>query len=377
MLTRRPPLTKLWLIFAASTVAASTLLADVLWRAGEGGYHTYRIPALVRTTNGTLLAFCEGRQAGQGDAGDIDVLVRRSTDNGQSWSAQQVVWNDAANTCGNPAPVVDQQTGTLWLLLTWNRGEDREPDIIAGRSRDTRRVFLARSLDDGLSWAAPRELTAHVKRTNWTWYATGPGAGIQIERGAHRGRLVIPCDHIEAGTQRYYSHVISSDDHGQSWQLGGRTPQDQVNECQVAELPGGRLLLNMRNYDRSQTTRQIAFSDDGGGTWRDQRFAPELVEPICQASLRGGAWENDDRSRALFFSNPASAGKRERLTIRMSLDSGQTWPRQRTLHPGPSAYSDLVVLGDDQLGCLYEGGQENPYETIVFERLELDSLLPN
>jgi sialidase-1 len=377
MITKRAPCPNLWLVLVASAVVVSPVWAEVVWRAGEGGYHTYRIPALVRTTNGTLLAFCEGRQAGQSDAGDIDLLVRRSTDDGRSWSAQQMLWSDAANTCGNPAPVVDQQTGTIWLLLTWNHGDDREPDIIAGRSRDTRRVFLASSTNDGLAWTEPREITTEVKRTNWTWYATGPGAGIQIERGTNRGRLVIPCDHIEAGTKRYFSHVIYSDDHGQTWQPGGTTPRDQVNECQVAELPGGRLLLNMRNYDRSQTTRQIAFSDDGGETWRDQRFDRELIEPICQASLRGGAWDQDGGERVLFFSNPASAGKRERLTIRMSLDSGQTWPRRRTLHPGPGAYSDLVVLGDGQLGCLYEAGERNPYETIVFQRVAVDTIVAN
>jgi sialidase-1 len=353
------------------------LSADVLWRAGEGGYHTYRIPAIVQTTNGNLLAFCEGRKAGQGDAGNIDLLQRRSTDGGRTWSPTAVLWDAGNDTCGNPAPVVARDTGTIWLLLTWNRGDDREPDIIGDRSRDTRRVFLASSSNDGLSWTEPREITTQVKRTNWTWYATGPGAGIQIERGTNRGRLVVPCDHIEADTKRYFSHVIYSDDHGQTWHLGGTTPRDQVNECQVAELPGDRLVLNMRNYDRSQSSRQVAFSDDGGATWRDQRFDRELIEPICQASLRGGAWLEAGKQRVLFFANPASATKRENLTVRVSFDSGQTWPRQRTLHPGPSAYSDLVVLGNGQLGCLYESGQWSPYETIAFERLEIDSWLPN
>ena len=99
-------------------------------------------------------------------------------------------------------------------------------------------MFVTHSTDDGLSWSDPREITADVKRDDWTWYATGPGSGIQIQHGPHQGRLVIPCDHIEAGTKRYYSHVIYSDDHGKSWQLGGSTPQHQVNECEVVELAG-------------------------------------------------------------------------------------------------------------------------------------------
>ena len=200
------------LLTAAATAAEFT--QTNLWEAQRDGYHTYRIPALAVTPKGTLLAFCEGRKHGGGDAGDIDLLVKRSTAQGRTWSAQQVVWDDAGNTCGNPSPVVDRKTGTIWLLLTWNRGDDREAQIIGLQSKDTRRVFVTSSSDDGLTWAKPREITEAVKRTNWTWYATGPGGGLQMERGPCAGRLVVPCDHIEAGTRQYYSHIIYSDDGG-------------------------------------------------------------------------------------------------------------------------------------------------------------------
>src|SRR5690606_31811245 len=133
-----------------------------------------------------------------------------------------------------------------------------------------------------------RELTREVKREDWSWYATGPGAGIEIAHGRHRGRLVIPCDHKRpAGKDTsYHSHVIYSDDQGATWQIGGVAPEDDVNECEVVELAGGRLMLNMRNYDRRSKTRQVAFSDDGGMSWRDQGHDAALVEPICQASIR-------------------------------------------------------------------------------------------
>lgn len=376
-----PELTRVrgWKHFCLSWLGlhlALTAHGEVLWQAGEGGYHTYRIPALTRTTNHTLLAFCEGRKAGASDSGDIDVLWRRSTDGGRTWSDSAVLWSPASHTGGNPAPVVDQVTGTIWLLLTWNHGEDREPAIIAGTSKDTRRVYVSSSNDDGVSWSPPQEITSAVKSTNWTWYATGPGAGIQMERGPCAGRLVIPCDHIEAGTKRYLSHVIYSDDHGRTWQRGGTTPQAQVNECQVVEIPEGRLLLNMRNYDRTQPNRQVAFSDDGGVTWRNQRFDSTLIEPICHASLRGGAWSDDGMHRVLFFSNPASTAKRERLTLRRSDDSGATWSRQRVLHAGPAAYSDLVMLDANHVACLYEAGEAGPYERLVFERIAIHSLEP-
>ena len=337
---------------------------DVLWKSGQGGYKSYRIPALAVTKNGTVLAFCEGRRAGAGDSGAIEILVRRSTDNGASWSAQQVVWADTGNTCGNPAPVVDLQTGTLWLLLTWNRGDDKESQIIAQTSRDTRRVFVTSSVDEGVTWATPKEITTDTKLPEWTWYATGPGAGIQLVSG----RLVIPCDHIEAKTKRYFSHVIYSDDHGVSWKLGGRTPRDLVNECAVIERRDGSLLLNMRSYDPFSRARQVAVSHDGGLTWTDQRPDFSLIEPICQASIRRAD------KKTILFSNPASRAGRKNLTVRASSDEGKTWERRLTLHAGPSAYSDLALLKKNMLACLYECGEKGPNDTITLARFSLKDL---
>lgn len=339
--------------------------------SGTNGYHTYRIPSLIATPRGALLAFAEGRKGGSGDAGDIDLLVRRSTDLGQNWQPVQGVWDDGRNTCGNPCPVVDRLTGTIWLLLTWNRGDDSEPDIIAQRSKDTRRVFVTKSTDDGLTWAKPVEITASVKLTNWTWYATGPGAGIQLEKGSRAGLLVVPCDHIEAGTGRYYSHIIFSDDHGATWRLGGSTPRDQVNECEVVELPGEVLLLNMRNYDPQQRARQQAISRDGGLTWVDQTHVTELFDPICQASIRRFAWPGPDQKSMLLFSNPAGPG-RKNMTVRASFDEGATWPRGRLLDSRPSAYSCLAALPDGSVGILYEAGDKGPYENLIFARFPVD-----
>lgn len=358
----------------STTNGSSPVNRQVIYRSGADGYHTYRIPALVVTKQKTVLAFCEGRKSGGGDSGDIDMLVKRSTDEGDTWSEQAVIWDDENNTCGNPCPVVDQDTGTIWLLMTWNRGDDRESQIIRQTSRDTRRVFVTYSNDDGLSWARPAEITDAVKRPSWTWYATGPGAGIQVERGTHAGRLVIPCDHIEAASKHYYSHVIYSDDHGISWRLGGSSPLHQVNECEVVELVDGRLMLNMRNYDRSKRNRQIAYSSDGGASWTEQDFDPTLIEPICQASIRRYRWPNGDRKGILLFSNPASPSDRVNMTVRLSYDEGRTWARSRSLHGGPSAYSDLAVMPDGRIGCLYEGGPNSRYESIRLDRFTLDWL---
>jgi sialidase-1 len=331
--------------------------------AGENGYHTYRIPSLIVSPKGTLLAFCEGRKNGRDDAGDIDLLLRRSPDGGKTWQPAQVVWDDGDNTCGNPCPVVDRDTGTVWLLLTHNLGADTEAQIVNATSRGTRTVWVTKSSDDGATWARPVEITRDVKSPDWTWYATGPGVGIQLKAG----RLVIPCDNMVAGSKARQSHVIYSDDHGATWKRGGVAGPD-CNECQVVERTDGSLMLNMRSY-RKTHRRLVAVSQDGGLTWSDPAEDPALVEPVCQASLL--RYPGD--GARLLFANPAST-KRERMTVRLSPDDGKTWPAARLLHDGPSAYSCLAVLPDGDVACLYERGARNPSETITFARFTLSWL---
>lgn len=339
---------------------------DYLFRSGTDGYNTFRIPAIIATRKGTLLAFAEGRKNSSSDTGDIDMVMKRSEDNGKTWSKLEVLRDDGINVCGNPAPVIDKKTGNIYLLSTWNLGSDHEADIISGKSSDTRRVFVMVSEDDGRNWSQAKEITSSVKCKNWTWYATGPCHGIQVMKGKYRGRMIIPCDHMEAETEKYFSHIIFSDDHGRTWQMGGTTTQDQVNECTVAEISGGRLLLNMRNYDRTNKSRMITLSNDGGVSWNDICPDPVLVEPICQASLLTYALRGK-KPGILLFSNPANEENRINMTLRVSYNDGKSWPVSKVLHAGPSAYSDLVSLRSGDIGILYEAGEESPYEGIVFE----------
>jgi sialidase-1 len=277
--------------------------------------------------------------------------------------------------------VADESTGTIWLLLTHNLGEDREGQIIAGTSRGTRTVWVTSSEDDGLTWATPREITADVKKPQWTWYATGPGAGIQIKNGPHKGRLVIPCDHISRGGGKGSgnSHVIYSDDHGETWQLGGEPPQAEFNESQIVELADGRLMLNMRNAVSGKRAdapheRGVCISDDGGLTFINLRRDPALVEPIGQASILRYSWPEDPGRGRILFANPASTKDRVSMTIRMSYDEGQTWPVQKLIFEGKSAYSSLVRLPEGAIGLLYEAGDRTPYERIDFARFNLQWL---
>lgn len=341
---------------------------NYLFKPGDNGYKCFRIPAVITTGNGTILAFAEGRKNHCGDADDIDLVVRRSADGGKTWSPMILVWDDGGNTCGNPAPVLDARTGRVLLLSTWNLGSDHEPQIINQTSKDTRRIFVMHSDDDGLNWSKAREITADVKQKDWTWYATGPCNGVQIRKGSHAGRLIIPCDHIEAGSKKYFSHAIYSDDGGDNWTLGGSTPTDQVNECSVAELPKGKLLLNMRNYNQIRF-RRTSSSEDGGKTWSALRQDTSLPEPVCQASLIR-VWEAG-RKPVLAFSNPASQKGRANMTVRWSFDGGHSWAVSKVVHPGPSAYSNLVELPGRRVGLLFEGGSANPYEGIAWQVMEI------
>ena len=340
-----------------------------VFTAGERDYDTFRIPSVVATPKGTLLAFAEARRTGAGDSGDIDLVLKRSHDGGTTWSPLDVVGDNGPNTFGNPCPVVDHTTDTIWLLTTQNRGTDREKDILAGTSQGTRTVWVMSSRDDGATWSSPEEITASVKRSDWTWYATGPGIGIQTKSG----RLVVPANHAVAGTGVHHSHVFFSDDGGKRWQLGG-SASEGTNESQVVELADGRLMLNMRNHPpKAENVRLIATSDDQGRSWSDTAANATLIEPPAQASLlRLSTATADDRNR-LLFSNPASA-RRERMTVRVSYDEGHTWPVARLIHLGPSAYSSLIVLPDRSIGLLFERGDHSPYERITFARFTLEWL---
>lgn len=341
-----------------------------IFKSGSEGYNTFRIPSIITTDSGVVLAFAEGRKNSSSDSGDIDLVLKRSTDGGKTWGDLIVIRDDSTNVCGNPSPVIDRKTGKIFLLSTWNRGDDTESEIINMTSVDTRRVYVMNSIDEGLSWSKPIEITDKVKKPNWTWYATGPVHGIQIREGSKKGRMIIPCDHIEANTKKYYSHIIYSDDGGSSWNIGGTTPQDQVNECSVAEIGKGKLILNMRNYDRTQMNRKISISNDYGESWGDIYDDKALVEPICQASILRYSFKGYGRNDLLFI-NPADKNKRLNMTLRLSNDLGRTWKAEFILHEGPSAYSDITKLRNGNVGCLFEAGKNSPYEGIVYREVDV------
>jgi sialidase-1 len=340
-----------------------------LFVSGEGGYAAYRIPSIVKTNGGTLLAFAEGRKNGRSDTGDIDLLVRRSTDGGLNWTPQALVWSDEENTCGNPTPVVDRKTGRVILLSCWNHGSDVESAIMGGTSKDSRRVFKLHSDDEGVTWSEATDITSSVKEPHWRWYATGPCHGIQMKDGT----IVIPANHSDhtggpdiRDFDHYRAHLILSDDGGETWRhssvVGPRT-----NESTVVETSDGRLVMNMRSYE-NLNRRAVAWTDDKGGTWSKTWLDPDLVEPRCQASLL----RIDREGGPLYlFSNP-DAASRSRMTITWSTDEMEAWGGRHLAYEGFSAYSDMVDLGEDTVGLYFE---RDNYDRITFQRIALEDLL--
>ncbi|WP_222435451.1 sialidase family protein [Allorhodopirellula solitaria] len=365
-----------------------------VFQNGEEGYKVFRIPAIVTAANGDLLAFCEARMGG--DQSEIDLVSKRSIDGGRTWQGIQVVQEsdelreefDQENTqvsVGNPAPVVDrldpEHPGRIWLPFTLEND----------------RVFVTFSDDHGKTWGQRREITRDVKKDDWGWYATGPVHSIQLQRGEHQGRLVVPCDHRigKGGDDRGANgaHAIVSDDHGQTWRLGAidttYTDDLNANETAVVELNDGRLYFNTRDQGgKAKGTRGDAYSSVGGDSF--DRFGgpyrcfkpspPQLDPPVVQcALLRAASTVAGDDRNVILFSGPDESGPsgkgRSDLRIRYSTDETQTWQDGPLIHVGRAAYSDMVRLPNDELGILFEAGEgEQQYARIIFTRVSLDEI---
>ena len=340
---------------------------NYIYNQGTDGFELYRIPAIVKSKSNTLLAFAEARKArSNGDSGDIDLVVKRSSDNGKTWSKQITIWNDGQNTCGNPVPIVDDR-GRIHLLMTWNFQTDKWGAITNGTGEDSRRPYYTYSDDDGITWAQLVEITSSVKKEKWDWYATGPCHGIQIQKGIHKGRLVAPNYFTtrESGKVTSYSHIIYSDDYGKTWKPGEPTPVGGVGECSVAEIGEGTLMLNMRADEGFY--RKSCTSIDGGLTWSSPQISIDQIDCKCQGSILsiGGA---------VFLSNAASATERINMTIKKSTDNGKNWKGQYTVYEGNSGYSDIVELSDSQIAIIYEGGEKRYTDGLAFKVVSIKSI---
>lgn len=339
-----------------------------------GGNKGYRIPGVVVTTKGTILAYCEARRDSLADYGEICTLIRRSTDGGKTWSKPQQIAHmgsrieglpvpnkEKDQLAGNPTAIVDADGKTIHFLYQINY----------------ERAFYMKSTDDGVTWTAPVEITSTFDtfrpEVNWTVIATGPTHGIQISKGAHKGRLIMPV-WLSYGPRGKHgpsvTATIYSDDHGQTWKRGDITLPDKEplrspNESVVVELSDGRVMLNGRSTSDANR-RLVTISPDGATGWSKPVFDDALVEPICCAGLTSVKGQ----PATLVFSNPnnlkldddgkpvpGGTAKRRNVSIKVSRDDGKTWISNRTLEEGASGYSDVTSMDDGTILCFYERDQ--------------------
>ncbi len=337
---------------------------------GDDGYPHIRIPAIVATGQGTLLAFAEGREAG--DHSENDIILKRSVDGGKTWGSVQVLHDAGSLTLNNPQPVVLPDSGRV--LLIYQRNKHGERTVLPGfEGEDVGYTFLIFSDDDGQTWSEPRDITRGVKRpAPVTSHASGPGVGIVLRRGDHRGRILMPFN--QGPFDQWKVYAAYSDDSGKTWAYGETAPDDDTglgNEVQMVELADGTVMLNTRTQGGTKH-RKIALSRDGGQTWSALRDDPTLIEPQCQGTILRYSDPLDGRKSRILFTNPASQSKRENGMLRLSYDEGKTWPIGKTVYPGGFAYSCLTVLPDGTIGLLFE---RDGYKAISFCRVTLDWLI--
>ena len=357
-------------------------LGTKLRHHGDDGVHSYRIPGLVTSTEGTLLAVYDIRRENSRDLqGDIDVGLSRSTDGGRNWEPMKVImdmgeWGgkpERENGIGDPAILVDHQTNTIWVTALWAHGK---PDQMLWNSsqsgmkpEETGQLMLVKSEDNGISWSKPINITPQIKDPKWTLMFNGPGKGITMKDGT----LVFAGQYKDENNMPH-STIIYSRDKGETWHIGTGAKAN-TTEAQVVELNDGSLMLNMR--DNAGGSRSVTVTTDMGQTWTEHPSSRSaLIEPVCMASLITYP-ENRHTEDAsfLFFSNPATTEGRYNITVKASADEGTTWPEAHHVLLDSKhgwGYSCLTVIDKDHLGILYESSQAN----MTFQIIPVQDLIP-
>jgi sialidase-1 len=353
--------------FSAMALAAEPLLQKMdLFEENTDGFVLYRIPGIVVTSKGSVLAYCEARKYSGADRGEIEIHMRRSTDGGLTWSKAKQIAHMGPRLARNPHMSAKKKKDNMGGP---NEQTVNNPVAIADSNGvvhfiycvEYMRSFYMRSTDDGVSWSKPVEITYAFEKFRpecpWQVIATGPGHGIQLSTG----RLIVPVwlSTYQGNPRiRKASAVIFSDDGGATWQRGDIAIVGG-NESNVARLSDGGVILTARNGDPSKR-RAVTFSKDGVSGWSKTSFAPELLEPGCMAGMVSYQPTEKTKKHLLLFSNPHTTKRkhsaRRNVSIKLSYDNGQTWPINKILENGPSAYSDLAVLPDGSILCFYESG---------------------
>lgn len=358
--------------------------AVAVFVSGAEGHKSYRIPAIISLPNGDLLAFAEGRKNNSGDFGDINIVLKRSSDKGVTWTALQTVVDYDQLQAGNPAPVVDLTDARYprgRVFLFYNTGNNHEGEVRKGKG--LREVWYKTSQDGGVTWSDAVNITLQVHRpmqpaTNsayqfredWRSYANTPGHAMQFQTGIYRGRIFVAANHSAGDplkqAEDYDAHGFYTDDHGATFQLGSSLNIPGSNESIAAELSKGRLMMNSRNQKGHIRTRIVSVSSNGGQRWDTSYYDYHLPDPVCQGSLLNIGKKKG--KNILAFSNAADERKRDNLTLRISFDDGRTWKKSFLIDKADqlkdnTAYSDIVKISGRKIGVLYE---KNGYSQILF-----------
>lgn len=332
-----------------------------LFRQGDNGVHSYRIPALIETRSGTLIAIADARQDSAHDLpARISLVMRRSFDRGKTWSPAATIIKAANGGVGDASLLLDRETGRVWCFHAYG-----PPGIGFFESKPGERTgphtlqwHAVHSDDDGVTWSEPVDLTPQVKDPAWRGMFATSGTDVQTRRG----RFLVPMV-VRDAQGAICSRNAYSDDHGRTWKIG-QPAAPGTDESHNVELKDGVVLQNMRNGK----TRAIARSKDGGITLQPTEHDSALIDASCNAGITG---YTHDGKNVLIFTNAAST-KRENLTVKLSYDGGRTWPAARTIQAGPAAYSTVIPLHDGSIGVLYERGEKDPAERITFARFNLE-----
>lgn len=361
----------LGMIVAAEPIAPQKI---DLFESGQDGYGLYRIPGIIVTSKGTVLAYCEARKSEKTDWGHIDVVLRRSTDGGQTWSPMKKLVELEGKFTRNPAAVAQGlgREGEITVNNPVAIADPRPGAVHFLYNVEYNRLFYMRSEDDGLSFSKPVEITASVDKLkpsyDWQSMAVGPGHGLRLSSGRLIAAVWLSTGKGGHAHRPSIVTTIYSDDDGQTWQLGDvianeTKPLVNPSESVLVELTDGRVMINIRS-ESPEHRRAVAISPNGSTKWTEPKFDEALLEPICMANIIRWPTSKEGDKNWLVFSNPhnldrtgAKPGQgrdRKNLSLKLSYDEGTTWPVNKTLEAGPSGYSDLAVLNETTLLCFYE-----------------------
>jgi len=352
-----------------------TANVSIPFHSGLDDYHSFRIPAVIKTKN-TLIAFAEGRKNSTSDFGDIDLVCRRSLDEGKTWGPLKLLYDQDTLAVQNPVPIYVAPENKIVLLF--NTTALSEHDIL-NKEYDLaheRKAFMTSSIDNGITWTTPRDITKQVKKMHWRWHALGPVHGIELKFGKDKGRLVAPVAiSIEKGNKAYCMALIYSDDKGETWQIGAvdKDVADtvQANETTIVELTDSRIYVNTRDQNGGslEKNRGETYSSDGGLTFSSTILeSDKFPSPIVQSALLRWSGGIANEKSLLLFATPSHVDKRLDLIVMASYDESENWNTLFKIHDGSSAYSDMVKLNDKTLGVIYE---TDDYKKIRFRRVPM------